>query len=722
MVARKELRGLFRTGPEVIGRFGDMISNATIEAIQGFEKTNLSRLCKNAISTGICDADDVGGYLQRKAGIAAPRDPTLGSMSQDRLFFQVTPNPFNLEAPDHSKAREWICIYATNGIWKHRLLAQPSIKRLVQDITEKIRQNPGASGSNSYNQAIARVLDAVHPSHRLLASTLAYPMSAPSLIKKRLSFLGYAPPNPSDEISNISQMDCLTTLRQLNKRLDEDHRFYFEFTVLDKSDWRCGFICGKHISPRNHLTFPGKDPQSLGFSSDGSVYYNGEARPFDSFAEIKDMMVFAAIRTYGILVDLGKNQICLVVDNKILPPGFGTDAAEYSLEEQIEQSPEALLCHSNLSSAYADPPQLKANFGSAPFSFSVLGRSFDSILAHRPAKHFDSDGIFDPASVEHHRASQEEEERLQLTLEKTQFKASMLADTLKSFSQFPPSIYRRSLACMRIQRVWRRHRGRMERKRIREEQYAAATIIQRMARNKLKKLRARKNEAAAIIQRNWRKLMYIRLALLRCIYQQPIPELHRCAEVIQRKWRHWFMFRNSPIATRYNARIEVLNVAANKIINWWRPLFKKINETKKIRERHKAATDIQRVYRGVELRKLLRPDLRERLRRLGESVASHREELFRIRGAYILQNAWRAFLVKRVRSDKIKTRNRAAARIQAFWKGYWVRSHIHLRFSYGESVFLNAVQRAMKNCHFIIKMYKPCGIVCPRRDLSSLHT
>lgn len=60
------------------------------------------------------------------------------------------------------------------------------------------------------------------------------------------------------------------------------------------------------------------------------------------------------------------------------------------------------------------------------------------------------------------------------------------------------------------------------------------------------------------------------------------------------------------------------------------------------------------------------------------NIYTHRKELFEIRGAYILQNAWRSVMAKRVRSDKMKTRHLAAARIQALWKGFWTRSRMLL--------------------------------------------
>ena len=37
-------------------------------------------------------------------------------------------------------------------------------------------------------------------------------------------------------------------------------------------------------------------------------------------------------------------------------------------------------------------------------------------------------------------------------LQKNVFRSTILADSFKSFSQFPPSVYRRNYACVRIQK------------------------------------------------------------------------------------------------------------------------------------------------------------------------------------------------------------------------------------------------------------------------------
>jgi hypothetical protein len=50
------------------------------------------------------------------------------------------------------------------------------------------------------------------------------------------------------------------------------------------------------------------------------------------------------------------------------------------------------------------------------------------------------------------RISQEDDDKINTSLEKNYFRVSLLPEVAKSFSQFPPSIYRRSLAATRIQR------------------------------------------------------------------------------------------------------------------------------------------------------------------------------------------------------------------------------------------------------------------------------
>ncbi|KAI9102807.1 hypothetical protein DFS34DRAFT_576986 [Phlyctochytrium arcticum] len=708
VASKKDMRALFQTGPGSMSRLGDLIASSTLEALQSFERFNWARLCKDTISVGAVSEHDIPGYFYRQMFIVSPTTPAPVVVLPSRLEVHLA----RTARGDGSGGEEWGCVYATTGIWRARLMSLPTIRDIVKKTQGQIISHMSNPTPISFVTHLARLLDVVHPSHHLAASVLSYPLYAAQLLKRRLVSLGYDVPG-GEEAPGMDSKMAMSIVGQVNGRLAKECRFYFEFSVPDKTSWRVGFT----ISPQTtHKTFPGQTSTSFGFCSTGQIFHNGQSYPYTTLAD--DPLYFMGSRTWGVLVDLYDGWIALVVDGKVLPPAFGVGASAFERAEQRTQR--GLIWGYELSAnSYLEQPQLRTNFGDHPFTYPVQALACNELLKHAPPKALDVTSIVD-TNLERTDGGldQEEEEKLHLSLEKNLFRANLAVEGQRSFSQFPPSIYRRSLACTKIQRAWRRHRGRILRAKIREEQYVAATLIQLAARKKLKRLRALKNEAAARIQKNWRRKKFIWIALMRCIYQQPIPELHRAATLIQRKWRNWHMFKNSPIATKYNARLEDLHRAVNVIIHWWRPLHKKMSEIRRLREKHHAATTIQRVYRGKPNRRLLRPDLRHRLRALGESVARHRFELLRIRGAYILQNAWRSYMYRRVRAEKVRTRHQAAARIQAVWKGYWVRSHIHLRFTYGEAVYLSAVCKSLRQSHFILKMYKPCGIVCPRRDES----
>ncbi|KAI8810375.1 hypothetical protein BJ742DRAFT_202319 [Cladochytrium replicatum] len=683
------------------------------------------------------------------ASVATPehsRSGTNSHASSARTHRSDPPQAPEAAPPPPQPLPEWNSLYATDGLWAIRLLHRSHIKAFLSQ-THQAFENSVTASRQSQSQVLdplscarwlARVIDVVHPSHTLHSSTLVYPLIAGSIVRRRLAVLKYdldsnsvaghhvtlgddfvpAGPGPRDYSPGIDVKTACDLVLQMRKRVDREFLFHLEFQTPDKVVWRAGFVQAQHMAANNHTRYPGDDRYGFGFASDGTLLWNGKQHKY--IDDPQDPHSFLGVRTWGMLIDLGNGSISFVVDGKLQPVAFGYRSEVFSEGDVDYQRNVILTQHlipmfalnsppSNLIS-YGEPPTLKANFGSTPFIHKISANSCESILTMKTSKATQS--IVDGTAAEHNE--KEEDEKAQIAMERNTFRAAITSETLRSFSHFPPSTYRRSLACTKIQRAWRRYSAAKMRRKLRAKQYAAAILIQRVARKKLHRLRAAKNAAAALIQRNWRRKSFIWKALLRCKYQQPISELHRCAKVIQSKWRHWHLYKNSPIALKYKHRMEDIVAAVNMIIAWWRPLNTRLVEYNALYDQHKAATTIQRVYRGYYLRQLLRPDLRDKLRALGQSVARNRHQLIKVKGVYVLQTAWRQFQVKRVRADKFKIRNRAAARIQAVWKGFWVRSHVHLRFSYGEAIFLSAVCRALRQCHFILKMYKPCGIVCPK--------
>ena len=104
--------------------------------------------------------------------------------------------------------------------------------------------------------------------------------------------------------------------------------------------------------------------------------------------------------------------------------------------------------------------------------------------------------------------------------------------------------------------VWRQQIGKQKQTLLQSVQIISAIKIQITLRSYFGRRRQKKTQAAIKIQRTWRRKCFIWYALLRTIYQQPIPELHRSATIIQRAWRNWFIYKNNPLAHKYNKRLE----------------------------------------------------------------------------------------------------------------------------------------------------------------------
>ncbi|KAI9141422.1 hypothetical protein BKA69DRAFT_1139007 [Paraphysoderma sedebokerense] len=701
--SKKELRDLFQFGAENIYKCGDLISDTLLDVAHVFEKHSTLSYCKDAIEWSTCNYDEIAGMLSHKILVIPLLNSTAIEISSTELEFGLVDKSLNND-------NNWICAYASHGVWNSRLLSKPLIYDVVRHTRIQIEQR-GRNESGSYLLVIARLLDLVHPSHTLQSLMIAYPLNAFSILKKRLSSLGYelranilTIGTHIEEVANVNATFAIDIIGQIENRLAKEHKYYFEFSCSDKVPWRAGFATLKCTRNTKPSSYPGETRGSFGVCWDGILLYNGESHDyFDDFSRVKPAK---SLKTFGIIIDLYEGTISLIDETNSAKVAFGPGSS-FPEDIQLEQN-----------------SKIKINFGAKPFKLVVDATPCNHILKLSELKSILVLSILENSSFSltsdaKEKASQEEEEdKLQLVcaLEKNSFRTALASEAERSFSQFPPSVYRRSLAATKIQRAWRIYRGRRYRRDLKEKMNIAASKIQRLARRALTKIRQLKFRAAEVIQRNWRKLLFYKIALLRSKYSKSIPELHRAATIIQRRYKRWVKCRTSPFDIRYRAKPEEFIKAVNKIICWWRPRYQRMLEQRKITERNEAAVTIQRVYRGYMLRKLLRSDIQGRLKTIGASLVKHRTDLLRLRSAFVIQRVWRQYRLRKIRQEKLRTRNAAATRIQALWKGCWVRSHTHLRFSYGQAVYLSAVCRALRNAHFILKIYKPCGIVCPKYE------
>ncbi|KAI8914438.1 hypothetical protein EDD86DRAFT_186711 [Gorgonomyces haynaldii] len=720
MQTKRDVRHLFQQSTGMLGRLGDLISESSLESIQQFEKNNWAKLCKDVIEANTCELEDIPGYFGQKVLLKPPIHLDELKMSTNRTDFYLGSEEAEIDP------QKWYCVYASQGPWTSKQYAKPMYKEFVMQTLEQVKQI-SKEGEFSYIHCISRLLDLIHPSHQLPANILAYPLYSAMILKRRLIQLQYDLGSQNDEQASNFVLDhklALDILRQIERRLDKDLRAYFEFLVPSKAIWRVGLAVATRCISYVHDFYPGKDDASFGFDPLGNCIVNDTQTMY-----LESMQHSASTnntKTIGIMVNMHAGNIHLVVDGKLQACGFGRDAMHF--EEQERERQKNLIIKNLLLPCFAvqkgvgvnpeEQPMMKVNFGEKPFTHTINASPLNQTIVHSVSKGLDTIAVMEGGTGKQYREkmAQEEDEKLHTSLEKSYFKVSLLPDVLKSFSQFPPSVYRRSLAATRIQRAWRKFRGRKMRNAIRKEQFEAAIKIQRMARKKLRKIREVKNISAAKIQKTWRRKMLIWVALLRCIYQQPISELHRAAAIIQKKWRNWHMFKNSPLAAKYYRKVEELDAAATKIAKWWRALSKKLSEQREGRDRLDGAVKIQALWRGYMLRKQLKPSLRMKLGDLGLLMLKARETLFRMQAAYKIQRWFRQNMERKILLQKARTRNMAATRLQALWRGFWVRSHTALRFTYGEAIFLTAVYKALKQAHFILKMYRPCGIVCPKPE------
>ncbi|KAG5462259.1 MAG: hypothetical protein BJ554DRAFT_5439 [Olpidium bornovanus] len=205
-------------------------------------------------------------------------------------------------------------------------------------------------------------------------------------------------------------------------------------------------------------------------------------------------------------------------------------------------------------SAYNEKRRILVQFGE-PFHYNMPFTPFDRIMDLQPTR------SFDPLAVEGKDQSatdQDEEEKLQVVRSSAESDARSVFAGRRRISDKGDRLCRRwkktiSAPCSfkarfavsrsfrppstsnRWQRQesrevsvpaalnkaktgpWRKYRGRKMRGQLRREQYVAATIIQNAARRRLRKLRAIKNESAAKIQKNWRRLKFIHIAIMRTL-------------------------------------------------------------------------------------------------------------------------------------------------------------------------------------------------------------
>lgn len=216
----------------MIGRFGDLIAESNIEAIQAFERTNSTKICNEAIENGLCELEDIPGFFRQTIILQPPPiSDTAIIISSSRLEFKVV-----------EKDNKWHCLAATSGPWAIKLFSKSLIKSICDQTADSLKAAERTSKETEYSyiHILARLFDLVHPTHQLQAAILAYPLYSTQILKRRIQALSYDMGTGSEDSSVIDHKTTSELVRQLQHKMEKDLRCYFEIIVPYLANWRIG--------------------------------------------------------------------------------------------------------------------------------------------------------------------------------------------------------------------------------------------------------------------------------------------------------------------------------------------------------------------------------------------------------------------------------------------------------------------------------------------------
>lgn len=264
-----------------------------------------------------------------KIYLVQPIKSSTTEVSSSRLEFEVSA-PKN-EDPGQS----WCSVTSSDGVWATRLFAKPLVRDIVIETYTQLRLNMDDGDRYSFVLVLARMIDLVHPSQKIQTAVMAYPANGVIIIKKRLLALGYNLGPTTEDSALLDASRTVDYLKQINKRLEKEHHFYFEFSSPNKVEWRVGFTTEfRGYNAKEQSKYPGQEAASMGIGSDGMVHFGGKSV---KFVENLNSSTGSGLRTWGLLVDLYFGHISLVSDGHVLGPVFGAGATHFTPAIQKQQ-------------------------------------------------------------------------------------------------------------------------------------------------------------------------------------------------------------------------------------------------------------------------------------------------------------------------------------------------------------------------------------------------
>ncbi|KAJ3340438.1 hypothetical protein HDU93_007045 [Gonapodya sp. JEL0774] len=440
--ARGETRQLFHgsTSAATVAqkRLGDMLAQASLETLRSFEVSNRATLCKYGIDSGLIEQDDIDSFFLPKTSSDQVRlcstDPRA-VLSPSRLSFRLMDT--NSGAFDSSD-RSWVTVTATTGLNIVRLLQRPMLRRLVLRAIEQVALGDapprrasmiryegmstsmgGTQSSTSFVHVLAHVLDAVHPSHELPASVLAFPLYAPIILRRRLSALGYDL-RSAPEDGSFDARSALDILNQVDARLGRSMRFYFELTTGTDTEWMVSFVPSKATSFASQGSAFTLTCDGVGLTAawDASVIPLNISVPADLLRTSWGFLLDAFDGSIAVLGDRGSFTLVFGEGSLYFPPSIQEEQREIITSNEL--IPNLSLRQSAVPSVdSSNKPGMQVNFGESVFAFDVGGQAqpFNKIVEYViPKSYLGSDLGEKQIRVSGEATAEEEEEKLQMVV------------------------------------------------------------------------------------------------------------------------------------------------------------------------------------------------------------------------------------------------------------------------------------------------------------------
>lgn len=340
---QRDIEHSFRAGPLVLQHLGDMVAHSYKRLGLAKRTALVSRLHRAGLPISRLETEESFDVQHRKI--------VLNKRSCSN-WMRVTNGGYaarNIAPP--SANPEWETCVASEGPWVARRSGKHRAQRLLDDAIAAVTND---TTKDEWPSLLARVFDAVHPevnaedpNNNLRLQVAAQPRRRWHIICSARDRMGYPVTTTPDGIFfgdsspiEVVREPILDLLSDINNRMNRDGRFYWEISVPANDgpsdapvEWAIGLTCST-LSPG---CVPGDSRDSFAFYSGGTAMHDGSR--FTYCMDLSDES------TVGMVIDLERGSLSLVVGRQQLESGFGAGVVGRHANEYQRETRDLLTKH-----------------------------------------------------------------------------------------------------------------------------------------------------------------------------------------------------------------------------------------------------------------------------------------------------------------------------------------------------------------------------------------